>query len=55
MRKNYTYKAVAPASRNEFIDAVKSKKEAIVIHHTLLVELNNEVNQNTSNKKRKVF
>lgn len=53
MRKNYTYKAVTPATRNEFIDAIKNKTEAIVISHNLLVELNEELNKNISNKKKK--
>ena len=53
MRKNYTYKAVTPATRNEFIDAIKNKTEAIVISHNLLIELNEELNKNISNKKKK--
>lgn len=55
MRKNYSYVAVCPATRNEFIEAVNEKKEAIVIDHKLLKELTDEINSNLSSKKQGGF
>lgn len=51
MRLNYTYNAIIPATRNEFITAVTNQKEAIVINHTLLKELTDEINSQISSKK----
>ena len=55
MRKNYTYTAVTPATRNDFIDAVKTETEIIAINHKLLKELTDEVNANLSSKKQGKF
>lgn len=55
MRKNYSYDAVSPTTRNEFIEAVTSEKEAIVIKHMLLKELTEEINSNISSKKHGGF
>ena len=51
MRKNYSYVAVCPVTRNEFIEAVTEKKEVIVVDHKLLKELTEEINANLSSKK----
>ena len=50
MRKNYNYTAVAPNTRNEFIDSVATQKEAIVISHELLKELTEEINSQLSSR-----
>lgn len=50
MRPNYTYNAIIPDTRNEFIAAVTDQKEAIVIQHTLLKELTEEINSQISSR-----
>lgn len=55
MRKNYTYSAVCPTTRNEFIEAVANRNEAIVVKHSLLKELTEEINSNISSKKQGGF
>lgn len=55
MRKNYSYDAVSPTTRNEFIEAVTSQKEVIVIKHALLKGLTEEINSNISSKKQGGF
>lgn len=53
MRKNYSYEAVIPATRNEFIDYIKGKSEVIVISHSLLEELDEELKKNQNKGKAK--
>ena len=55
MRQNYSYTAVAPATRNEFIESVSKQKEAIVINHELMRELTTEINSQLSAKKQGGF
>ena len=54
MRKNNTYTVCIPETRNEFIDCVQGKKEAIIIKSTLLIELDEELksNQNKGTAKK---
>lgn len=55
MRHNYTYNAVSPSTRNDFIDSVSKQKEAIVINHELLEDLTKEINSQLSAKKQGGF
>ena len=55
MRPNYTYNAVVPVTRNEFISAVSAQNEVIVIKHTLLKEITKEINSQISSKKQGGF
>ena len=52
MRKSYTYNAAVPANRNEFIDMVKEKRDAIVITHSLLIDLNEELDKTVKDQKK---
>ncbi|MBQ8837521.1 MAG: hypothetical protein IJ002_08485 [Clostridia bacterium] len=53
MRKNFTYVANIPTTRNDFIDCVKEKKEAIVLRNQLLIELDKELKLNQNKGKAK--
>lgn len=53
MRKNFSYTAAIPSTRNEFIDCVKNKTEAIVIKHSLVQELDKELKANQTKGKAK--
>lgn len=53
MRKNETYKAVMPSSRNDFVDCVNNEEPVIVLRHKLLTEMREELNVNIKNRKDK--
>ena len=53
MRKNQTFMANIPKTRNEFIDCVNEKKEVIVLSNALLAELDKEVRANLNKRKTK--
>ena len=55
MRKNYMHTAYAPTSRNEFIEAIKEKKDVVVLNHVLLEEIRKEINESISSKKTGKF
>ena len=55
MRRNNTYTASEPSSRNDFIDLITKQDEVIVINNSLLKDLTKEVNANLSSKKQGSF
>lgn len=55
MRHNYTHIAEVPQTRNEFIDAVRQNKTVIVVSHTILQEIQAEVNSNLKSGKKGDF
>lgn len=56
MRKNMSYIASVPGTRNGFINMIDSKKDVVLVSHELLEAINEEINENVSTGKAgKVF
>ena len=55
MRKNYNYNAAVPATRNDFIECLRNKTEAIVINHVLLEKMDKDLKGCRSNGRASKF
>lgn len=51
MRKNMSYIASVPGTRNGFINMIDSKKDVVLLNHELLEVISKEINENISTGK----